>query len=127
MCLCYYRERERRLLSFRLAEGESQAAWEGFLNQLRERGLLGRHLKLVTTGGCPGLHAAVDVVYPYVPRQHCWVHKLRNVANKLRRVQQLSVCGRCWPPEGGWLKKRGEKSRCSWSVILSANRGLTGP
>ena len=79
---------ERRLLSFRLAKSESQAGWEGFLNQLRERGLLGRHLKLVTTDGCSGLHAALDVVYPYVPRQHCWVHKLRNVASKLRRVQK---------------------------------------
>jgi transposase-like protein len=78
----------RRLLSFRLAKSESQAAWEGFLNQLRERGLLGRHLKLVTTDGCAGLHAALDVVYPYVPRQHCWVHKMRNVASRLRRVQK---------------------------------------
>jgi len=79
---------ERRLLSFRLAKSESQAAWEAFLNQLRERGLMGRHLKLVTTDGCVGLHAALDVVYPYVPRQHCWVHKMRNVAALLRRSQK---------------------------------------
>jgi len=79
---------ERRLLDHRLAKSESQACWEAFLNQLRERGLLGRHLRLVTTDGCPGLHAALDVVYPYVPRQRCWVHKLRNVASKLRRTQQ---------------------------------------
>ncbi len=79
---------QRRLLDFRLAKSESQAAWEAFLNQLRERGVIGRHLRLVTTDGCPGLHAALDVVYPYVSHQHCWVHKLRNVATKLRRAQQ---------------------------------------
>ena len=79
---------ERRLLDFRLAKSESQVAWEAFLNQLRERGLVGGHLQLVTTDGCAGLHAALDVVYPYVPRQRCWVHKLRNVASKLRRAQQ---------------------------------------
>jgi transposase-like protein len=79
---------ERRLLDHRLAKSESQASWEAFLNQLRERGLLGRHLRLITTDGCSGLHAALDVVYPYVPRQRCWVHKLRNVASKLRRAQQ---------------------------------------
>ena len=79
---------ERRLLDYRLAKSESQASWEAFLNQLRERGLLGRHLRLITTDGCSGLHAALDVVYPYVPRQRCWVHKLRNVASKLRRAQQ---------------------------------------
>ena len=79
---------ERRLLAFRLAKSESQAAWEAFLNQLREHGLEGRSLQLITTDGCKGLHAALDVVYPYVARQHCWVHKLRNVASKLRRSQQ---------------------------------------
>jgi transposase-like protein len=79
---------ERRLLDHRLAKSESQASWEAFLNQLRERGLVGRHLQLITTDGCPGLHGALDVVYPYVPRQRCWVHKLRNVASKLRRAQQ---------------------------------------
>ncbi|TLN10475.1 IS256 family transposase, partial [bacterium] len=79
---------ERRLLDHRLAKSESQAAWEAFLNQLRERGFLGHHLQLITTDGCPGLHGALDVVYPYVPRQRCWVHKLRNVAGNLRRAQQ---------------------------------------
>lgn len=79
---------ERRLLDFRLAPSESAAHWEAFLSQLRERGLLGQSLKLVVTDGCAGLHAALDVVYPYVPRQHCWVHKLRNVANLLRKRQQ---------------------------------------
>jgi putative transposase len=79
---------ERRLLDFRLAPAESAAHWEAFLNQLRERGLYGRQLKLIITDGCAGLHAALDTVYPYVPRQHCWVHKMRNVANLLKRSQQ---------------------------------------
>lgn len=78
----------RRLLDFRLATAESQVQWEAFLSALRERGLLGRYLKLIVTDGCKGLHAALDTVYPYVPRQHCWVHKLRNVAALLKRSQQ---------------------------------------
>jgi len=79
---------ERRLLDFRLAPAESAGHWEAFLNQLRQRGLYGQALKLIVTDGCAGLHAALDTVYPYVPRQHCWVHKLRNVANSLKRSQQ---------------------------------------
>ncbi len=79
---------QRRLLDFRLADAESAACWESFLNTLRERGLLGRQLQLVSTDGCPGLHAALQVVYPHVPRQHCWAHKLRNVSNLLKRSQQ---------------------------------------
>lgn len=79
---------ERRLLDFRLAQSESQAAWEAFLEQLRRRGLAGHSLELVTTDGGSGLHAALAVVYPYVPRQLCWAHKLRNVASQLKRAQQ---------------------------------------
>ncbi len=79
---------QRRLLDFRLADAESAACWEAFLNTLRTRGLLGQHLRLVSTDGCTGLHAALQVVYPHVPRQHCWVHKLRNVSNLLKRSQQ---------------------------------------
>jgi putative transposase len=79
---------ERRLVDFRLAKAESAAAWEAFVSNLRERGLWGQHLKLVVTDGCPGLHAALETVYPYVPRQRCWAHKLRNVANLLKRSQQ---------------------------------------
>lgn len=42
------------------------------------------------TDGCPGLHAALETVYPEIPRQRCWAHKLRNVANLLKRSQQRS-------------------------------------
>lgn len=79
---------ERRLLDFRLAPSESAAHWEAFLRQLQERGLKGPWLKLVVTDGCTGLHAALDVIFPYVARQQCWAHKLRNVANLLRKSQQ---------------------------------------
>ena len=78
----------RELLSFRQATSESSAAWEAFLNDLYRRGVEGAHLKLVVTDGCKGLHAALEVVYPYVKRQRCWVHKLRNVATKLPRTIQ---------------------------------------
>jgi putative transposase len=78
----------RRMIDFRPAASESEAAWEGFLRQLYERGLVGRRLRLVVTDGCPGLHKALATVYPYTPRQRCWAHKLRNVANLLRRDQQ---------------------------------------
>jgi putative transposase len=79
---------DRRLLDFRLHDSESQASWEAFLSQLRERGLSGKHLRLIATDGGSGLHAALETVYPYIPRQRCWAHKLRNVANMLKRSQQ---------------------------------------
>lgn len=48
---------------------------------------------MVTTDGCPGLHRALDTVYPYVPRQRCWAHKLRNVAARLPRKHQEACLG----------------------------------
>ena len=79
---------ERELIDFCLTQSESEAKWEMFLYQLRRRGLEGKELRLVTTDGCKGLHKALDTIYPEVPRQRCWAHKLRNVANKVPRKLQ---------------------------------------
>jgi putative transposase len=84
---------EREFIDFQLGKSESQSAWEGFLNRLYQRGLSGEQLKLVTTDGNTALHAALELVYPRVPRQQCWFHKLQNVSDKLpRRI--LSQCRR---------------------------------
>lgn len=76
---------QRQLLGFVRARGESQAAWEGALQSLYRRGLLGRHLQLIITDGCAGLAAALETVYPGVPHQRCWVHKMRNITDAVRR------------------------------------------
>lgn len=91
LVLCAYGitlEGKRELLSFRQATAESESQWEAFLTDLFRRGLEGKELKLITTDGCPGLHRALETVYPYIPRQRCWAHKLRNVASRLRRKHQ---------------------------------------
>jgi len=96
LVLCAYgltRTGQRVLLSFRQAQTESAPAWGAFLQDLYARGLTGETLRLIVTDGSPGLHAALDVVYPYVARQRCWVHKLRNVAAKLPRRDQAACLG----------------------------------
>ena len=75
----------RQLLAFLRATGESQGAWEGFLNHLYARGLTGKRLLLIVTDGCPGLAAALETVYPQVKHQRCWVHKMRNILEKVRK------------------------------------------
>lgn len=82
---------KKELISFRVAPSESEAAWEAFLNDLYKRGLTGENLKLIITDGCKGLHAALDTVYAYTKRQHCWVHKLRNVAKYIRKSDEKEV------------------------------------
>jgi transposase-like protein len=76
---------ERRLLAFVRARGESQVAWEGMLQNLFQRGLQGHQLHLIITDGCAGLAAALQTVYPAVPHQRCWVHKMRNLCEAVRR------------------------------------------
>ena len=78
-------EGQRRLLAFLRSSGESQAAWEGLLQDLYRRGLQGDQLQLIVTDGCPGLAAAIQTVYPRVLHQRCWVHKMRNILEKVRK------------------------------------------
>lgn len=87
-------EGKREMLGFRQASAESEAQWEAFLRDLYERGLRGEKLRLIVTDGSKGLHKALDMVYPYVYRQRCWVHKLRNVQAKLpKKVHKECMAG----------------------------------
>jgi transposase-like protein len=70
----------RKLISFRLSKSESTASWRSFLENLQVRGLEGHNLELIIMDGCPGLWSAIDEVFPLIPHQLCWVHKLRNVS-----------------------------------------------
>ena len=79
---------ERRFIAFTQAKGESFDAWEGLVNNLYNRGLRGDNIKLLTTDGSKGLHSALGIVYPHVPLQRCWAHKLRNVSNYLKKIHQ---------------------------------------
>ena len=79
------RDGQKRLLAFVRSQGESQAAWEGLLENLYRRGLEGKNLQLIVTDGCRGLAAALPTVYPRVEHQRCWVHQMRNILEKVRK------------------------------------------
>lgn len=78
----------KELIDFRQAPTEGERHWTAFLQDLHSRGLCGKALRLVTTDGAPGLIAALDFIYPQVPRQRCWAHKLRNVGQHLRKANR---------------------------------------
>jgi putative transposase len=79
------RDGRRELLAFLRTRGESQADWESLLQDLFRRGLEGKHLQLIVTDGCPGLGAAIQTVYPRALHQRCWVHKMRNLVEKVKK------------------------------------------
>ena len=74
---------QRKLLGFMQAKGESADCWEAVVNDLYRRGFEGKNLRLITIDGSKGLRRALRLVYPRIPVQRCWVHKLRNVSNYL--------------------------------------------
>ena len=75
----------RELLAFTQAKAESTRGWESLLHNVFNRGLHGKNLKLIVMDGSAGLKAACDLVYPHVPIQRCWAHKLRNVSNYCKK------------------------------------------
>lgn len=78
----------KEMISFMVVDSESEENSMKMINNLYERGLEGEKLELIVTDGAPGLQRALDMVYPYTPRQRCWVHKLRNIASKVPKKLQ---------------------------------------
>lgn len=79
---------KKQILSFKQVESESEVCCTSFLEDLFKRGFEGKNLRLISTDGGLGLIAAVESVWPHVPRQRCWAHKLRNVANKTKKCNE---------------------------------------
>ena len=77
---------KKELIAFRIANAESTAACEGFLNDLFRRGLEGKNLRMIITDGSKGFIAAIELVYPQAKHQRCWVHKLRNATKYLKKA-----------------------------------------
>ena len=106
---------KRELIDFVVASHESENRWRRFLEDLFRRGISGDALGLVITDGNPGLENAVDLVYPFVKRQRCWAHKLRNVANylKKRHIDQCIKEARAIYRAGN--KKEAERAYSKWA------------
>jgi len=86
---------KKRILDFRLVDAEDTASWKALLVELKARGLTGKHLRLITVDGCPGLLAALKEIYPFQKVQRCIAHRLRNVVVKLKRHQRGPVMAEC--------------------------------
>jgi len=92
--LCAYgitTEGRRELIDFLLVKAEGEDTWYGFLWSLWSRGLRGEFLELMVTDGQPGLIKALGRLWPAVPHQRCWAHKLRNLENKLKASQKACL------------------------------------
>jgi transposase-like protein len=82
---------KKEVIDYRLANSESEAEWERFLRDLYDRGLCAANTKIAVLDGGKGLLAALPTVFPDVPIQRCWAHKMRNVTDKVRRLDRQHV------------------------------------
>ena len=90
MVLCVYgitTNGRRELIDFQIVKTEAEDSWHGLLWNLWNRGLRGEFLELIATDGHLGLAKAIVRLWPAVPHQRCWAHKLRNLENKLKASQ----------------------------------------
>ena len=85
---------ERALVSVRLGMRESKEDWMELGRDLISRGLPAP--RLVVADGAPGLIAAVEEIWPRADRQHCAVHRLRNLQAKLPKAEHDRVRFNYW-------------------------------
>lgn len=75
------RDGTKELIALEDGYRESEEAWLTLLRGLKRRGLLAP--ALAVGDGALGFWNALAEVYPETGQQRCWVHKLRNVLDKL--------------------------------------------
>jgi transposase-like protein len=84
----------RALVSVQLGARESKEDWLELGRDLITRGLPAP--RLVVADGAPGLISAIGEIWPRADRQHCCVHRLRNLLAKLPKAEQDRVRFNYW-------------------------------
>src|SRR5580704_244641 len=84
----------RELVSVRLGMREAKEDWLELGRDLTARGLAAP--RLVVADGAPGLTGAIEEIWPRADRQHCAVHRLRNLIAKLPKSEYDRVRFNYW-------------------------------
>ena len=116
-------EGERVLLSVMLGMRESHEDWLSLARDLIARGL-GAPM-LIVADGAPGLIKAVEQCWPASDRQHCAVHRLRNVRAKLPERERERVRSAYWQALDEATNPRDAKQRLQALVDQLDRAGYT--
>ncbi len=79
------RDGRKVLLSLGLGNRESYDSWLEFLRDMVGRGL--RVPVAINSDGAPGAVKAIEVMFPKSLRLRCWVHRMKNLSQKVPPVQ----------------------------------------
>jgi len=77
------------LIHLSLGNKESQSSWQEHFRSLIQRGL--PNPLTVTSDGAPGCVAAIETTWPSAERIRCWVHKMKNVLEKVPEDQHEEI------------------------------------
>lgn len=80
---------DKDLLALEDAFGESTESWTVLFEGLRDRGL--RTVAMLVADGAQGIWKAFSAVFPRAKRQRCWLHKMRNVEDKLPEKHRKTI------------------------------------
>src|SRR5438876_3839824 len=116
-------EGERVLLAVMLGMRESHEDWLALGRDLIARGL-GAPL-LIVADGAPGLIKAVEQCWPASDRQHCAVHRVRNLLAKLPERERERVRGAYWQALDEAIDERDAKQRLGALVDELDRAGYT--
>jgi putative transposase len=75
------RKGEKELLAIEEGYRESAESWRDVFRDLKRRGL--QWIGMMVADGVPGLWKALRDAFPTTRRQRCWVHKMRNILDKV--------------------------------------------
>ena len=104
-----------------LSEGyrESKESWLGLLRQLQARGM--NEPALAIGDGALGFWAAASALWRWTKQQRCWLHKMRNILDKLPNRERDTAAQRV---RAIYLAQNREEARRLTQVLAKEWRGL---
>jgi transposase-like protein len=80
-----------QMLGFTLARSEDANSWTDLLSSIKQRGLSGKTIDVVTMDDSAGCKLAIERVFKDTPIQNCIVHKLRSVLSKTSHKHKAAM------------------------------------
>ncbi len=80
---------DKDLLALDDAFGESAESWTVVFESLRDRGL--KNVAMLVADGAQGIWKAFSAVFPRAKQGRCWLHKMRNVEDKVHEKHRDAI------------------------------------
>lgn len=110
---------QKHLLAMEEGFRESKESWSGVLRRFKTRGM--NEPALAIGDGGLGFWAAAGEVWRQIKQQRCWVHKMRNVLDKLPQRERTEAAKSL---RAVYLSKTREEAKSKVLAVVKSWRGL---